>query len=453
MLKIFRRFKYVALSLALLALVAGAADAFSPNPHEWRRYASSARGADDRTQYVPHAEEVVAAGDKIYGLYTLRGGDYPNFSYKAAEIVEFDAELNKTRSVKLEGASGNAGKNAEKMAYHDGKLYVACMGGAQVTGTWGSVWEVNTADMTARRLLDAKTLSAFADAPDALVHSIAVAKDGTAYLLVIAYMEDYSATAKLYVTDVTKLSNGDAGTAHDLTGVGYSWGLAYGEEAQTLWCMTGSELQARDKSGALVKTFTPQDLGNNIGSIAPLADTGSGKPGLFYTASAPDYSGSSTGVVTKDGTAFTVSDTRANYGSDIRAFAYADADGAKRVLVRDAMFTGADTVYVWDVANWTTPILNEQGSYANVHGAVASGQYLYLAAYDRLKADGSIESKGEFVRLDMKNAHKRDKTYGLESVVDGLAKGEAAMASPDLPAGAPANVEAIKPSLVASADF
>ena len=451
MLKRFTKLRYFVLAIAALALFAGAASAFSPNPYEMQKYETLFPGrAAAGNFFTPHAEKIVAAGDKLYGLYTYVDGNYSN--YLASEIVEFDKDLNKVRSVKLEDADGNVGKNAEKMALHDGKLYVACLGGYQGVGTFGDFWEVDTTAMTAKRVLSAKDIPALSGKPDVLPYGISIAADGTAFLLCLTYEADYSTSVKLFVTDVKKLSAGDAGTAVDYVGsFGYSWDVKYDDTADVLWCMAGSDLQIRDKAGALVKTFTPSELGNNIGTITVLADTGAGKPGLFYTAVAADYTGGSAGIVTKDdATNFTVTPVGSNYASDIRGYAFKDHNNAGRVLVREWLYSGTDVLYVWDVADWSKPVLNAKDASTNIHDAIADGQYLYLATYESPGKGGVIDPRGEFVRLDMKDGYKRDKNYQIDYLYE---KGDIAVIVPTLPAVSIPSVDVNFVGTVGSADF
>ncbi|MDR1048666.1 MAG: hypothetical protein LBL51_02830 [Synergistaceae bacterium] len=222
----------------------------------------------------PHGEAIHAEGGYVYVLF---GISYNGFAeYDPSEIIEFNEDLSIRRRVKLLENPGNiAGKNPMRMACYDGRLYVACMGGFQGPDSWGDIWEVDRASMTARRVLDGR------DIPHDLgggrtaavgMYGIQFASDGTAYILAGSYDADYVFRARLFVTTAAALSSGDPGTVRaSYSGVpGYSWEILYDEDAETLWCMTGRNLEARKKDGGLIRTFYPSELGDNIYSFSPL---------------------------------------------------------------------------------------------------------------------------------------------------------------------------------------
>jgi hypothetical protein len=227
----------------------------------------------------PHAEGVYAAGDRIYVLYALSYNGVNE--YEASEVVEFDRDLNVLRKVQLKNSAGETGKNAAHMAYHGGRLYVVCMGGYQGPESWGDVWEVDVSGMTARRALDGRDIPyELTDGTTAAVgmYGVQFAADGTAFLLTGSYGADMTFRARLFVTTAGRLSGGDAGSLAVKFGTkpGYSWDILWDEADSTLWCMAGTELQARGKNGGIIRTFTPGELGDNVYSVALL--NGSGAP-------------------------------------------------------------------------------------------------------------------------------------------------------------------------------
>jgi Synergist-CTERM protein sorting domain-containing protein len=206
--------------------------------------------------------------------------------YDPSEIVEFDLELNYKRTFKLEdtGNNGVAGKNPARMAYYNGKLYVACMGGFQGPNSWGDIWEVDLAAASPaapKRVLDGHAI------PHDLgggtyaavgMYGIQFASDGTAYILTGSYDSGYTFRARLFVTTAADLAAGNVTNNNNVVATyttfdGHSWDILYDEEESMLWCMAGKTLQARSKDGkTLVKSFKPIDLGDDIYSISLLSD-------------------------------------------------------------------------------------------------------------------------------------------------------------------------------------
>jgi hypothetical protein len=239
--------------------------------YQYRRFTSESGNV-----LSPHAEAVHIQGDKVYVLY---GMPYNGVTrYEASEIVEFDAELNRLRSVKLTEADGRAGKNAVRMAAFGGKLYVACMGGYQGPDSWGDIWEVGIGSMTVRQVLDGRDMPYTLPGGETAavgMYGVQFAPDGAAYILTGSYSRDFTFRSRLFVTTAEKLSAGDAGAGVGEVSAsyqkqGFSWDILYDEKDSTLWCMTGRELEARDRAGNLTRTFTPAELGDNIYSIALL---------------------------------------------------------------------------------------------------------------------------------------------------------------------------------------
>jgi hypothetical protein len=236
----------------------------------------------------PHAEAIYVGSGKIYALF---GMPYNGVNeYEASEIVEFDSGLNVLRKAKLEDASGKEGRNPTRMAYYGGKLYIACMGGYQGPGSWGDVWEVDISAMTARQVLDGHDIPYTVNGESANVgmYGIDFAPDGTAFLLSGSYDSSYMFRARLFVTTAARLAAGDAGTSvkEYTQSPGYSWDILWDGPSATLWCMTGRSLEARNKAGALLRTFTPAEVGDNIYSISLL--NGTSAPDSSETPDDPD---------------------------------------------------------------------------------------------------------------------------------------------------------------------
>ncbi|MDR1915324.1 MAG: hypothetical protein LBQ58_01965 [Synergistaceae bacterium] len=227
---------------------------------------SGLNGNTDRShQYSPvsgkpkKTQGVVLWNDKVYALNGAWDGA---FNHEQGEVTEFDADLKALRSAKV-------GKNPFEMAIYDGKAYVACQGGMLGAGLWGDIWEVDLASMTSEKVIDINKISAITFPSGAA--SISIAKDGTAFVIVGGYDPDDSWSYKpvLYVTTTDKLSRGDIGTlAPALTkNPGVGWLVRYDEALEILWLEGGIGIEARDKRGAVIRKFTPLELGGDAYSI------------------------------------------------------------------------------------------------------------------------------------------------------------------------------------------
>jgi hypothetical protein len=239
-----------------------------------RRYRYEAFTGDAGFVASPHGEAIHVENGKVYVLF---GVSYNGVNeYEPSEIVEFDSDLNRLRSVRLKDANGNIGKNAMRMAAYGGKLYVANMGGYQGPKSWGDVWEADIETMTARQILDGHDIPYAIDGKPVNVgmYGIQFAPDGTAFLLAGSYSGDYVFRARLFVASADRLSQGDVGPAVvEYVGKrGYSWDILWDEEDSALWCMTGASLEARGKDGSLLRAFDPKELGDNVYSISILDD-------------------------------------------------------------------------------------------------------------------------------------------------------------------------------------
>jgi hypothetical protein len=246
------------------------ADRYNPD----RRYRYEAFTGDAGFESSPHGEAIHIENGKIYVLFSV---SYQGVNeYEPTEVVEFDADLNRLRSVKLTDSDGNAGRNATRMASYGGRLYVAHMGGYQGPDSWGDVWEVDFGGeaMTAKRVLDGHDIPYTVNRKSVNVgmYGIQFAQDGTAFLLTGSYDGDYVFRARLFITTASRLSNGDAGSvAAEYAGkLGYSWDILWDEADSALWCMTGASLEARAKDGSVLREFSARELGDNIYSISLL---------------------------------------------------------------------------------------------------------------------------------------------------------------------------------------
>jgi hypothetical protein len=245
-------------------------------PDKRYRYEAFTGGAGYESS--PHGEAIFCANGKVYVLFAVSYNGVTK--YEPSEIIEFDANLNALRKAKLDDGKGNTGRNAGGMAYHDGKLYVSCMGGYQGPDSWGDIWEVDISDMAADAMPVRRVLAG-ADIPDGStavgMYGVQFAPDGAAYILTGSYDSAYNFRARLFRTTASDLS---AGGADKLTLIkaysrgdgraGYSWQILYDDPSGTLWWMTGRALEAYSGDGEYLRSFTPNELGDNIYSFSLL---------------------------------------------------------------------------------------------------------------------------------------------------------------------------------------
>jgi hypothetical protein len=223
----------------------------------------------------PCAIEVI--NGRIYVLtYTYDGTHTVDAGMGASEIFEFDEDLVLLRSETI----GNdvSSTNTQYMSSHGGKLYLGSIGGAQGAGAVGAIWEVDPSgeSLTAVKVWD---LGAIADIGDSArsVYGIDIAPDGTAFVVVGGYDADWSFSSKLYVSTASKLSAGEYSDPVSVPAGAYIESIAYDSKLDTLWCaldrFVNGSLEARDRSGRILKTITPSELGNSIGNFTIIGET------------------------------------------------------------------------------------------------------------------------------------------------------------------------------------
>ena len=132
--------------------------------------------------------------------------------------------------------------------------------------------------MTAERVLgweDLPSLQNEESTAKESMYGIQFADDGTAFILAGHYDSGYNFYPRLFTSTVSALANREASEVEGAyaNAAGYSWNILWDEDSSVLWCMAGNNLEARDKDGKILDTFTPNELGDNIYSVALLNDT------------------------------------------------------------------------------------------------------------------------------------------------------------------------------------
>lgn len=411
-MKKLHRLSIIAATVALFAaLLAASAHAYALSPLQMRMMreqggttlrASGVGALAEQEGCAPRAEKIIEYGGKLYGVASYAASDYR--TYAASDVFELDTDLKVLRKVTLDDGT-NKGLNAADMIMSNGKLYVICMGGGQYVGTYGDVWTVDTTttEMTAKRVLDFKDATAFSSKTNAIPNGIEIGNGGAAYLLVQifetidtgTYTFDTSTSSRLFVTTLSDIEQGKLGNTIEFDAATSS--LLFDKTTSSLLLEKAGGVEVRSASGELAQTITPSELGNKAYRLTLLADG----EGVFYTAVTDDYTAGSTGKLTRSVTAYTVTKGVANLGGDPAGFAYKDAAGTSRVIVREFNYGGTDTLTVWKASDITaTADLNETGRTNNIHDVTYIGDYLYLACYDHVMG-ASTTQFGEFVKLSM----------------------------------------------------
>jgi hypothetical protein len=204
---------------------------------------------------------------RAYGgkLYVVSNNYNPvTFAYEDCEVFRFNpANLSAPEASVTIGI--NAGAMSQPMDIYGSKLYIACAGNS-MGGQAGSLWSVDLGSMTATELIDFDNVTTgFSfNSPK----GIAFADDGTA---LIAVGDDWDPGA-IYRTSAALLASGGSDNTKAGTRIGtftpaasgYTFGVAYDRGNATFWVGNGDNLEARDRYGALLKSFTPAELGDNM---------------------------------------------------------------------------------------------------------------------------------------------------------------------------------------------
>jgi hypothetical protein len=233
---------------------------------------------EDGTQFFRSGVGIKAWDGKIYAVTAVHDESF--MLWEAGEVIELDQDLNPTGRTAAIGKNAGGGMADSGISINEGKLYVGCYGGALGSETPGDYWEVDLTSMTSEKIIDLGNEALDLDKAYG-GYSVTIAPDGTAFLLLTNYDASYNMTIKLYVTSVAEMSQGSIGREAQPFGekTGYSWGLLYDDKTETLWCMAGTDLEARAKDGSIKKIFTPADLGDDIYSIALIDSAGSSSGG------------------------------------------------------------------------------------------------------------------------------------------------------------------------------
>ena len=350
------------------------------------------------------------SGDRVFALRARAAPltSEPWITWHASEIVEVGVNLNILNTIPL----GEAAKNSTSLAYHNGKLYVGSAGGTLWPNVeWGNVWEVDINSGIGRRIFNVENIAAQLQpyTGRAGISGLAIANDGTAFLLVTGHDSSLDFGATLFVTTVTALAAGNAGTPTTLSGnaFGAAWGLAWSEYDQTLWIMAGSDLQSYSKLGTVVthrRTFSSGALGHDVYRIAPLRGGG-----LFYTTS--EFAGGHTngiaGLITNDAVSWR---GEPNNG-DAWTFAFRDHHNRSRVLVAQHRFGAlvSDTVSVYDPGNLTAGPIEQVSNWMHggrtasfIQGITVRGNYLYYATLESNFPGNTERLSGLIGRVDMR---------------------------------------------------
>jgi Synergist-CTERM protein sorting domain-containing protein len=228
---------------------------------DWKavdRYAFENRGECRR-----HINGIKAYNGKIYTVANVT-----NFKdYEDSEVFEFDPDNISGGPARKADIGVNPGAMSKPLALYGNKLFVSCAGNTSS----GGFWAVDLDAMTASQVLNLEEIKSLTGLDVAKAMGIAIADDGAALLLI----NDGAtwAPSALYATSAAKLLSSapaldKAGTKIDAPAEGYAFYAEYDSENSLFWVGRGQGLEARGKDGALIKSWTPAELGDNIYSIA-----------------------------------------------------------------------------------------------------------------------------------------------------------------------------------------
>lgn len=140
---------------------------------------------------------------------------------------------------------------------------------------------------------------------------------------------------------------------------------------------------------------------------------------VFYAVS--NYSTGSAGTIAKTASGFSVKANLVNnLGRDAWGLSFRDSAGNERAMVREYRYGPNDTVYIWDPANWKTPIVNESTFGSNIHAVTSHGQYLFAVTYEGYFNGVSYQDSGEILRVDTANGYKTDRRWQYEMFTNSL---------------------------------
>jgi hypothetical protein len=202
-------------------------------------------------------DAVTVSGGKICVLFSSRKGVFPDLEYEPSVIIVYNDDLSEYKRITLQ-AGGEAALNTygnTLAADTSGSLYVTSLG-KTYSEPHGRVWKVTnpTGSAAVSKILDVDDITDISGTPG--VDGIEITDDGTMYLLVDGYGEQ-----RLFITDTASPS-----WENQMTSVGS--GILYDNDDDTLWCVNGGVLDARDKSGTLKKSHSAAALGDNIYTVA-----------------------------------------------------------------------------------------------------------------------------------------------------------------------------------------
>jgi hypothetical protein len=228
---------------------------------------------------------------KIYVLtYTYDGEHSVAAGMGRSEIFEFDENLKLTNNITIRPLD-RASRNTEFMVLYNDKLYLASSGGALGDpDSTGAIWEVDLseASLPVKMLVDLANIND----PDFAGKNIGssaleITKDGTVFFILGGYdSTDWSSAAKLYITTVAKLTDGDLGAPKSQFS---GSGIVFDESLQALFTRSGNDLVVYDKGLNLLKTLTPSELGGDFYTMAVIGGTPN------YTRPEPEGGGSGGG--------------------------------------------------------------------------------------------------------------------------------------------------------------
>lgn len=234
--------------------------------------------------YVAHGQAIIAIGGSLYGLFTFADSSWAN--YADSLLVRFTIAGGSSITVGANDYNANLVKNGFALARNGGDLYIAGLGGAQVSGSYNVNSRLQKIAYGAANLTTATVTNVFAPSSTNPyeVRDISF-KGSTAYMLLGAYDSSWQMAGKLVsTTNFSTLTTIDSFTSG---APGYFWAAQYTADNDRIWFVRGNEIKvytaASPSTPAATLTLTSGSLINagqafdNINDFAYVGGAGAAR--------------------------------------------------------------------------------------------------------------------------------------------------------------------------------
>ncbi|PZQ11581.1 MAG: hypothetical protein DI565_17745 [Ancylobacter novellus] len=217
--------------------------------------------------YVAHGQAIVEIDGALYGLFSFTDSSWS--SYAKSLLVRFTIKGGSSIKVGANNANPNFVANAFGLAVSGSDLYVAGLGGPQVSGTYNKKSRLQKIAYGATDLSAAKIKTVFKPSAENPYEVRDISFDGsTAYMLLGAYNASWQMSGKLVrtknFTNLKTINDFSAGAP------GYFWAAQYTPENNRIWFGRGNEILVYDAASPKTpKAALTLTAGSLIGSGDP----------------------------------------------------------------------------------------------------------------------------------------------------------------------------------------